>query len=56
MGHEGEAPLDLWVVDIRRFASIHRDQAFVRDRTLEAYGRHYGSPIPMRSTSRDGRA
>jgi sarcosine dehydrogenase len=44
--HEGEAPLDLWVVDIRRFAGIHRDQAFVRDRTLEAYGRHYGIAYP----------
>jgi sarcosine dehydrogenase len=43
---EGEAPLDLWVVDIRRFAAIHRDQPFVRDRTLEAYGRHYAIAYP----------
>jgi sarcosine dehydrogenase len=42
----GEAPLDLWVVDIRRFAAFHRDQAFVRERTLEAYGRHYAVAYP----------
>ncbi|MCF4167242.1 FAD-dependent oxidoreductase [Zavarzinia compransoris] len=38
---EGEAPFDLWPVDIRRFGPHHRDTGFVRDRTLEAYARHY---------------
>ncbi len=38
---EGEAPMDLWVVDIRRFGSHHEDEAWVRSRTLESYGRHY---------------
>jgi sarcosine dehydrogenase len=37
----GEAPMDLWVVDIKRFAAAHRDQDFVRERTLELYGKHY---------------
>jgi len=37
----GEAPLDLWTVDIRRFSSLHRDRDWVRERTLEAYGKHY---------------
>jgi sarcosine dehydrogenase len=37
----GEAPLDLWSVDIRRFSALHRDRDWVRDRTLEAYGKHY---------------
>jgi len=37
----GEAPLDLWTVDIRRFAGMHRDRQWVLDRTLEAYGKHY---------------
>jgi len=37
----GEAPLDLWVVDIRRFASCTATRDWVRDRTLEAYGKHY---------------
>ncbi len=43
---EGEAPLDLWVVDIRRFSGLHRDRDWVRDRTLEAYGKHYTIAFP----------
>jgi 4-methylaminobutanoate oxidase (formaldehyde-forming) len=42
----GEAPMDLWVVDIRRFSSMHRDRDWVRDRTLEAYGKHYTVGFP----------
>jgi len=37
----GEQPLDLWGVDIRRFSSLHHDDTWVRERTLEAYGKHY---------------
>lgn len=37
----GEAPYDLWPVDIRRFGRNHRDIEWVRGRTLEAYGKHY---------------
>jgi len=37
----GEAPMDLWVVDIRRFGAPHRDPDWVRARTLELYGKHY---------------
>ncbi len=33
--------MDLWVVDIRRFSGIHRDETWVRNRTLELYGKHY---------------
>lgn len=43
---DGEAPLDLWVVDIRRFAGMHRDRQWVCDRTLEAYGKHYTVAFP----------
>ncbi len=43
---DGEAPLDLWTVDIRRFSNLHRDRAWVRDRTLEAYGKHYTIGFP----------
>ncbi len=43
---DGEAPLDLWVVDIRRFAGMHRDRQWVCDRTLEAYGKHYTVAYP----------
>jgi len=42
----GEAPLDLWPVDIRRFSGLHRDRTWVRDRTLEAYGKHYTVAFP----------
>ncbi|MEM9145435.1 MAG: FAD-dependent oxidoreductase [Pseudomonadota bacterium] len=42
----GEAPLDLWSVDIRRFAGVHGDRDWVSARTLEAYGRHYAIGYP----------
>ena len=34
-------PYDLSVVDILRFSEHHRSLDWVRERTLEAYGRHY---------------
>jgi 4-methylaminobutanoate oxidase (formaldehyde-forming) len=37
----GEAPMDLWPVDIRRFGPPHADLDWVRKRTLEMYGKHY---------------
>ena len=33
--------MDLWVVDIRRFSKIHQNEDWVRNRTLELYGKHY---------------
>lgn len=42
----GEAPYDLWPVDIRRFGPHHRDVRVVRERTLEMYGKHYTIPWP----------
>jgi sarcosine dehydrogenase len=42
----GEAPTDLWTVDIRRFSAMHRDRAWVNERTLEAYGKHYTIGYP----------
>jgi 4-methylaminobutanoate oxidase (formaldehyde-forming) len=42
----GEAPLDLWVVDIRRFSSLHDNGEWVKDRTLEAYAKHYTIAYP----------
>ena len=38
---EGEAPYDLWAVDIRRFGPHHRDFSWNRTRTLEMYAKHY---------------
>jgi 4-methylaminobutanoate oxidase (formaldehyde-forming) len=43
---DGEAPMDLWAVDIRRFAGLHRDRGWVRERTLEAYAKHYAIAYP----------
>lgn len=43
---DGEAPLDLWTVDIRRFSDLHKDRAWVTARTLEAYGKHYTIGFP----------
>ncbi len=43
---EGEAPFDLWAVDVRRFSDLHDDRSWVRDRTLEAYGKHYTIGFP----------
>jgi len=42
----GEPPFDLWPVDIRRFGPNHQDPAWVRERTLEAYARHYSIAWP----------
>jgi 4-methylaminobutanoate oxidase (formaldehyde-forming) len=42
----GEPPMDLWPVDIRRFAELHRDDRWVLTRTLEAYGKHYTMAWP----------
>lgn len=44
---KGEAPLDLWGVDIRRFSGLHEDRQWVCDRTLEAYGKHYTVAYPF---------
>lgn len=43
---DDEPPMDLWVVDIRRFADMHRDREWVKERTLEAYGKHYTIRFP----------
>ena len=43
----GEQPLDLWAVDIRRFSDLHKDRAWTRERTLEAYGKHYAVAFPL---------
>ncbi len=42
----GEAPMDLWTVDIRRFSALHKDKEWTCARTLEAYGKHYTIGFP----------
>jgi sarcosine dehydrogenase len=43
---EGRPSLDLWSVDIRRFGDHHQQLDYVRDRTLELYGKHYSIAWP----------
>ncbi|MBK6514392.1 MAG: GcvT family protein [Polyangiaceae bacterium] len=43
----GEPTMDLWPVDIRRFGAHHRDRRWVRERTCEAYARHYTMAWPF---------
>jgi sarcosine dehydrogenase len=44
----GEPTLDLWPVDIRRFANFHGNDAWLRDRVSETLGLHYKMPWPQR--------
>ena len=44
----GEPTLDLWPVDIRRFAPFHNDDAFLKERVSEVLGLHYMMPWPNR--------
>jgi sarcosine dehydrogenase len=44
---KGEPPFDLWPVDIRRFGRNHLDVSWVRNRTLEAYAKHYTIAWPF---------
>jgi 4-methylaminobutanoate oxidase (formaldehyde-forming) len=45
---EGEPTLDLWPVDIRRFASFNGNPAWLRERVKEVLGLHYAMPWPNR--------
>jgi sarcosine dehydrogenase len=43
----GEAPIDLWPVDIRRFSAAQADKHWLCERTLEAYRKHYVIAYPF---------
>ncbi|MGI9316091.1 MAG: GcvT family protein [bacterium] len=43
---QGEQPMDLWAVDVRRFSGLHQDQSWVKTRTIEACARHYAMAWP----------
>lgn len=45
---EGEPTTDLLAVDIRRFASFHGNNRWLRDRVAEILGLHYAIPWPNR--------
>jgi 4-methylaminobutanoate oxidase (formaldehyde-forming) len=42
----GDAPLDLWDVDLRRFAPFHGNRRHLADRTVETLGLHYAMRWP----------
>ena len=44
----GEAPMDLWPADIRRFAPFHGNRRFLRERVSEIVGVHYHIAFPNR--------
>jgi len=42
----GDAPLDLWDIDLRRFAPFHANRRHLADRTVESLGLHYAMRWP----------
>lgn len=44
----GEPTMDLWPIDIRRFAPFQNNKRFLKERTLETLGLHYQIPWPKR--------
>ena len=47
----GEAPVDLWDVDIRRFAPLQANRAHLHDRVAETLGLHYAMRWPREELS-----
>ncbi|MDI3309216.1 MAG: FAD-dependent oxidoreductase [Acetobacteraceae bacterium] len=45
---EGAPSVDLWPVDIRRFAHFHGNRRWLHDRVKETLGLHYAMPWPNR--------
>ena len=43
---DGESPVDLWDVDLRRFAGFHANRRHLADRTVETLGLHYAMRWP----------
>ncbi len=43
---DDEPPMDLWDVDIRRFAPLHANRSHLADRTVESLGLHYAMRWP----------
>ena len=43
---DGDPPMDLWDVDIRRFAPLHANRKHLADRTVESLGLHYAMRWP----------
>ncbi|HUF64084.1 MAG TPA: FAD-dependent oxidoreductase [Verrucomicrobiales bacterium] len=45
---EGEPPIDLWAVDLRRFLPFQNDRAYLKERAAETLGLHYQPAWPNR--------
>jgi glycine cleavage system aminomethyltransferase T/glycine/D-amino acid oxidase-like deaminating enzyme len=45
---EGRPTMDLWPVDIRRFARWQRNERWLRERAVEVPGLHYAVAFPLR--------
>src|SRR5262249_5025953 len=45
---EGEPSLDLWPVDVRRFARFNDNDVYLKERVSEVLGLHYMMPWPNR--------
>ena len=45
---QGEPTLDLWPVDVRRFARFYANESWLPDRIAEVLGLHYKMPWPNR--------
>ena len=45
---EGRPTMDLWPVDVRRFAGWHANDRWLRERMVEAPGLHYAIAFPLR--------
>ncbi|MFK7853658.1 MAG: FAD-dependent oxidoreductase [Granulosicoccus sp.] len=43
---EGKPPMDLWSLDVRRFAAHHGTRAFMYPRAIEHYAHHYKMRYP----------
>ena len=46
----GDAGMDLWPFDVRRFSKVHAQPRYLEDRAIEAYGAYYKIHWPGEET------
>ena len=44
---DGRPSMDLWPLDVRRFQFHHNTRAFMYDRGIEIYAKHYAMKWPV---------
>ncbi|XP_046549851.1 pyruvate dehydrogenase phosphatase regulatory subunit, mitochondrial-like isoform X1 [Haliotis rubra] len=52
---DGEPSIDLWAHDVRRFAGLHNNKRFLRDRVKEVLGATFTLNYPQQSEFKTGR-